>query len=72
MHKLRNRSLLLLLCAVPLTLTACGLRYSVHEHRVGYHAPPPPPKYHHPGYHHAPRHHGHHRHRSHHRGRYHH
>jgi hypothetical protein len=53
MRKQRTISLLLVLCAIPTTLTGCGIRYAVHDR--GYHRPPPPPppRY---GHHH---HHGH-------------
>ena len=58
MRKHRNKSLLLILCALPIALTGCGIRYAVHDHRHGYHRPPtPPPKYHRP--HHGHGHHGH-------------
>lgn len=51
MRKQRKTSLLLVLCALPLALTGCGIRYAVHDH--GYHRPPPPPR----GHDHGPRHH---------------
>lgn len=57
MRKHRNRSLLLILCALPIALTGCGIRYAVHERKHGYHRPPPPPPRY--GHHHHGHHHGH-------------